>query len=85
MYSYSIPFELIDDFPAELAIPTLRAYISTNWVRVKGGVYTYTGVQPRYVQNRTRCKVTIYGCVTSGRLWQFLKLEGDLEPSRPRS
>ena len=41
MYSYSIPFELIDDFPAELAIPTLRAYISTNWIRVKGGVYTY--------------------------------------------
>ena len=41
MYSYSIPFELIDDFPAELAIPTLRAYISTNWVRVKDGVYTY--------------------------------------------
>jgi uncharacterized protein len=41
MYSYSIPLELIDDFPAELAIPTLRAYISTNWVRVKGGVYTY--------------------------------------------
>ncbi len=41
MYSYSIPFELIDNFPAELAIPTLRAYISTNWVRVKGGVYTY--------------------------------------------
>lgn len=41
MYSYSIPFELIDDFPAELAIPTLRAYIAVNWVRVKGGVYTY--------------------------------------------
>jgi uncharacterized protein len=41
MYSYSIPFELIDDFPAELAIPALRTYISTNWVRVKGGVYTY--------------------------------------------
>jgi len=41
MYSYSIPFELIDDFPAELAIPMLRAYIAVNWVRVKGGVYTY--------------------------------------------
>jgi uncharacterized protein len=41
MYSYSIPFELIDDFPAELAIPTLRAYIAVNWVRVKGGVYSY--------------------------------------------
>jgi uncharacterized protein len=34
-------YGLIDNFPAELAIPTLRVYISTNWVRVKGGVYTY--------------------------------------------
>jgi uncharacterized protein len=41
MYSYSIPFELIDDFPAELALPMLRDYISVNWVRVKGGVYSY--------------------------------------------
>jgi uncharacterized protein len=41
MYSYSIPFELIDDFPAELAMPMLREYILVNWVRVKGGVYTY--------------------------------------------
>jgi uncharacterized protein len=41
MYSYSIPFELMDDFPAELAIPMLRDYISVNWVRVKGGVYSY--------------------------------------------
>jgi len=41
MYSYSIPFELIDDFPAELAIPMLCNYISVNWVRVKGGVYSY--------------------------------------------
>jgi uncharacterized protein len=41
MYSYSIPFELLDDFPAELAMPMLREYISVNWVRVKGGVYTY--------------------------------------------
>jgi uncharacterized protein len=41
MYSYSMPFELIDDFPAELAIPMLRDYISIDWVRVKGGVYSY--------------------------------------------
>jgi uncharacterized protein len=41
MYSYSIPFELIDDFPAELAMPMLREYIAVNWVRIKGGVYTY--------------------------------------------
>lgn len=41
MYSYSIPFELIDEIPAELAIPALRHYIFVNWVRVKGGVYSY--------------------------------------------
>ncbi len=41
MYSYSMPFELIDDFPAELAIPALRDYVMTEWVRVKGGVYSY--------------------------------------------
>lgn len=41
MYSYSMPFERIDDFPAELAIPIIRNYIAVNWVRVKGGVYSY--------------------------------------------
>ena len=41
MYSYSIPFDLVDDFPAELAIPALRQYIFAKWFRIKGGVYTY--------------------------------------------
>ena len=41
MYSYSIPFEIINNFPAELAIPMLREYASVNWVRIKGGVYSY--------------------------------------------
>ncbi|MFH7024184.1 MAG: FAD-dependent oxidoreductase [Heteroscytonema crispum UTEX LB 1556] len=41
MYSYSMPFEMIDNFPAELAIPALRDYVFTNWVRIKGGVYSY--------------------------------------------
>ena len=41
MYSYSMPLEVIDDFPAELALPMLRDYISVNWVKIKGGVYSY--------------------------------------------
>ncbi len=41
LYSYSMPFELIDNFPAELAIPTLRDYISVKWLRIEGGVYSY--------------------------------------------
>jgi uncharacterized protein len=41
MYSYSMPFNAIDKFPAELAIPTLRDYVFVDWVRIKGGVYSY--------------------------------------------
>jgi uncharacterized protein len=41
MYSYSMPFESIDTFPAELAIPALRDYVFVNWLRIKGGVYSY--------------------------------------------
>ncbi len=41
MYSYSMSFALMDDFPAELAIPVLRSYIFVDWVRIKGGVYSY--------------------------------------------
>ena len=41
MYSYSIPFEIIDSCPAELAIPMLQRYASVSWVRIKGGVYSY--------------------------------------------
>ncbi len=41
MYSYSIPFEYIDDVPAELAIPMLRDYLTVKWFRVEGGVYSY--------------------------------------------
>ena len=41
MYSYSMPYETIDDFPADLAIPALRRYVFSNWLRIKGGVYSY--------------------------------------------
>jgi uncharacterized protein len=41
MYSYSMPLALIDDFPAELAVPVLRDDVAVNWVRIKGGVYSY--------------------------------------------
>jgi uncharacterized protein len=41
LYSYSMPFNQIDNFPAKLAIPALRDYIFEDWVRIKGGVYSY--------------------------------------------
>lgn len=41
MYSYSMPYETIDQFPADLAIPALRRYMFSHWVRIQGGVYSY--------------------------------------------
>ncbi len=41
MYSYSMSFHLIDQFPAALGIPILKNYVFVDWVRVKGGVYSY--------------------------------------------
>ena len=41
MYSYSMALDLIDSFPAELAIPTLKDYIFVDWLRIKNGVYSY--------------------------------------------
>jgi predicted NAD/FAD-binding protein len=41
MYSYSTPYELLEDFPAELAMPVLQNYIFVDWMRIKGGVYSY--------------------------------------------
>ncbi|MCU0541188.1 MAG: FAD-dependent oxidoreductase [Oscillatoriaceae cyanobacterium Prado104] len=41
MYSYSMRFDLIDNFPAELAMPMLRDCVLVNWFRIEGGVYSY--------------------------------------------
>ena len=41
MYSYSMPYNTIDNFPAQLAIPSLRRYVFGHWFQVEGGVYTY--------------------------------------------
>ncbi len=41
MYSYSMSFDLIDQFPATLGLPILRDYVFVDWLRVKGGVYSY--------------------------------------------
>jgi uncharacterized protein len=41
MYSYSMPFELMNNFPAALAIPAMSDYVYVDWLRIKGGVYSY--------------------------------------------
>ena len=42
MYAYSMPYKMIDNFPAEIAMPLLsHSGIFTKWERIEGGVYTY--------------------------------------------
>ncbi len=41
MYSYSMRYQLIDSFPAELAIAILQGDVFVDWLRIKGGVYSY--------------------------------------------
>lgn len=41
MYSYSIPYKLVNRIPAELALSALSNYVQADWYRIKGGVYSY--------------------------------------------
>ncbi len=63
MYSYSMPFELIDNCPLELVIPTLRDYIFVKWVRIKGGVYSYIEKILSRFQGRIWLNVKIAGII----------------------
>ncbi|NOQ13800.1 MAG: NAD(P)-binding protein [Methyloprofundus sp.] len=42
MYAYSMPYNTIDNFPAEIALPLLsHSGMLTQWDRIVGGVYSY--------------------------------------------
>jgi uncharacterized protein len=81
MYSYSLPFPLLDNCPAELVMPMLLDDVFVDWVRIKGGVYSYiqkildrfTGqiyldVQVRSI-HRTQMGVTI--TLATGEIQEF--------------
>jgi uncharacterized protein len=84
MYSYSMPFSQINDCPAELVIPTLRDDVFVEWVRIKGGVYSYIqkildrfqgkillGIEVAAVhRNSFGVKVEL----TDGQSWEFDKI-----------
>ncbi len=92
MYSYSISFAQIDNCPAELVIPTLRDDIFVNWVRIKGGVYSYIqkildrftgeillGVEVATI-HRSTAGVTI--ALTDGKTVEFDKVVFATPPDR---
>ncbi len=79
MYSYSIPFDLIDDFPAELAIPMLRDYIAVSWVRVEGGVYSYIEKILERFQGEVLLDVEIANVSRSTEAVKIVRSDGEMQ------
>lgn len=79
MYSYSIPFELLDNFPAELAMPMLRAYASVNWVRIKGGVYSYIEKILERFKGDLRLNVEIANIFRSADAAKIVLSDGEIQ------
>jgi hypothetical protein len=68
------------DAPVLMLVEAKRGEIEFGW----GQCVAEMIAAQLYNQNQEQAIPVIYGCVTSGRLWQFLKLEGDritIDPS----
>ncbi|MEQ1637011.1 MAG: NAD(P)-binding protein [Methylococcales bacterium] len=62
MYAYSMPFNSIDNFPAEIGIPMLQqSDMFTKWDRVIGGVYTYIEKILAQFTGQVHCAANIQG------------------------
>lgn len=60
MYAYSMPYQSIDNFPAEIAIPLLRhSSMFTQWDRIVGGVYTYIEKILEQFEGAIHCEANI--------------------------
>lgn len=62
MYAYSMPYQSIDNFPAEIGMPLLRqSDMFTKWDRIVGGVYTYIEKILEQFTGQIHCAVNIQG------------------------
>ena len=79
MYSYSMPFELIDGFPAELALPALRDYVFVNWFRIKGGVYSYIEKILERFKGEVLLNVEISSIFRSSDAVKIVRSQGEIQ------
>jgi hypothetical protein len=61
------------DAPVLMMVEAKRGEIEFGWGQCVAEMFA----AQTYNQNQEQNIPVVYGCVTSGRLWQFLKLEGD--------
>ncbi len=60
MYAYSMPYQSINNFPAEIGLPMLRqSDMFTKWDRITGGVYSYIEKILEQFQGQIYCGVNI--------------------------
>ncbi len=79
MYSYSMPFALIDNFPAELAIPMLRDYLAVKWLRIEGGVYSYIEKILERFKGEVLLNVEIANIYRSRDVVQIRRPQGEIQ------
>lgn len=59
MYSYSMVYRVIGDFPAEIAVPAMGDYMRAEWYRIEGGVYSYIQKILDSFNGEIRCNVSV--------------------------
>ncbi len=78
MYAYSMPYNKIDDFPAEIAIPLLaHSGMFTKWERIVGGVYSYIEKILMRFSGSIHCNANIVGVTRDSSGVQIKLASGD--------
>ena len=80
MYAYSMPYNTINNFPAEIAMPLLsHSGIFTNWDRIDGGVYTYIEKILSRFRGKIHCDANIIGITRDSSGVQINLANGGLQ------
>lgn len=80
MYAYSMPYQKINDFPAEIGIPLLNhSGMFTKWDRIVGGVYTYIEKIIAQFKGSIHCNATIVGVTRESNRVNIKFINGELQ------
>jgi len=78
MYAYSMPYKMINNFPAEIGLPLLNhSGMFTKWDRIIGGVYTYIEKILLQFSGSIYCDTNIIGITRDSTSVQVKLANGD--------
>lgn len=67
MYCFSIPYNIINKVPAELAFNIFRRYFWADWKRIDGGVYSYIEKIERHLKGKVTLNASIKTVIRSAQ------------------